>query len=122
MPPKRNASGDTFVILTKTPTKRQKLQTQTNYALCIICQKKCGKLYHIVSCINLKTAMDRRKDDVAQRLLPDMADEQWLDTNHPKWHVSCRKSYTKQKVYQQAANRYFLHIYTFTHFISCAVF
>ena len=49
------------------------------------------------SITSLQFAMEARNDSVAERLPSDFVKENWVTSNQPKWHESCRSIYTMRK-------------------------
>ena len=94
------------VSLCKTPTKRQKIKSKTDYSKCVICRGNSLKgLNNVTSKETFAKAMKYRQDSVAECLKYDITSDIWMEDNSPKWHSKCRNTYNQVKLYKIAAKK-----------------
>lgn len=79
----------------------------TDFAKCIICQKKSGKTYKVSSAAleTLKTAANARQDNVFDRLCDFLDSNSFLQDKSPLWHPECRNKYLLKKSYERIENQ-----------------
>ena len=74
-------------------------KSSTNYELCIICQgEKIGEPLRVVQNVSSLTyAVECRQDLCAARLREALCSEKIFLQNKPKWHASCRQTFTSKR-------------------------
>ncbi len=84
------------------PSPKKKLTVVTDYTRCIKCQihqKDTSEALHNVthaSYRTLVTVLNARTDDTSERLHADIQSEEEFFKRHPKWHNSCRGTWTSR--------------------------